>query len=202
MVYDTRGYREQAARERLVQYEFERVQVNPGESTRHRLALMAPEGSIGCECGVDTGQLSERFIQLNHFESFHCVDIWGDAAHPEPQYWAVCQKLMKYPEARIWRMTAQKFSELVPKEFFGFIYMDCYAHTGQDAGGVLEDMWECLQPGGLFAGDDYDEKQWPINFETVNKFAEKVGRKVEVFDEHLTQERPVYDTYASWYFHK
>jgi hypothetical protein len=179
-----------------------RGNVDPGHNTRHEVALLAPKGCIGGEFGVDTGQLSERFLNLNHFSSFHCVDKWDDFAHSREQFLAVSKKLMKYPEARIWRMSAQEFASLIPDKMFGFIYIDCYAHTGQDGGEVLEALWPKLQDGGLFSGDDYDEHNWPKTYDAVNKFAEKYGRKIAVRDEFVIDANLKMDGHPTWYFYK
>lgn len=189
---------------RLTLFEQEELRgnVDPGTNNRHEIALLAPEGSIGGEFGVDTGQLSERFLNLGHFSSFHCVDKWDDHAHSRNQYLAVTKKLMKYPEARIWRTTAQEFASLIPDSMFGFIYIDCYAHTGQDGGSVLEALWPKLQDGGLFSGDDYDKRHWPKTYAAVNQFAQRVGRTVNVRDEHCRSARVGMDKHPSWYFFK
>jgi hypothetical protein len=179
-----------------------RAKVDPGNNTRHEIALLAPEGSIGAEFGVDTGQLSERFIKLNHFDSFHCVDKWDDHAHSREQYLAVTKKLMTYPEARVWRMTAQEFAGLVPNDYFGFIYIDCYAHTGQDGGSVLEALWPKLKEGGLFAGDDYDRRHWPKTHAAVNQFAQRVNKQVEVKDDFCAHAKVRMDGHPTWYFYK
>lgn len=197
-----RERREIDARNRNIAREHLRSEVDAGTSTRHEIALLAPEGCMGLEVGVDTGQFSERLWKTGRFSSLEAVDKWDDRAHSEAQYWAAAKKLMPYQEIRVWRMTAQNFASLSPKGKFGFIYMDCYAHTGQDGGGVLDAMWPLLAEGGIFAGDDYHEKQWPDNFECVNRFAERVGRKISVFDQHCDDDRPIYDTYPSWYFSK
>ena len=197
-----REQREIEARNRNIAREHERGNVDHGNSCRHEIALLAPAGCVGLEAGVDTGQFTERLWGTGQFKAFHAVDKWDDIAHAEAQYWAAAKKLMPYEEIRIWRMTAQIFSSLAPKGHFGFIYMDCYAHTAQDDGGVLNMLWALLQDGGLFAGDDYDAEAWPDNFKAVNEFASSVGRQVKVFDKHLNDDRPKYDTYASWYFIK
>jgi len=199
---DNRTRREIAARNRLLQHERGRSKVDPRDSSRHEIALLAPEGCVGAELGVDTGQFSERLWNTNHFSSFHSVDKWDDHAHSEIQYWAVCEKLMPYKEIRVWRMPAQMFSTMIPDQSLGFVFMDCYAHTGQDDGGVLEAMWPKMQDGGVFAGDDYDAKTFPLTYAAANKFAERVGRELHVFTQHLENDRPKYDGFAGWYVFK
>ena len=179
-------------------------------NTRHEIALLAPKGSIGVELGVDTGQLSERFLNLHHFSSFHCVDRWDPendewdttGVHSRQQYLDCTQRLMKYPEARIWRMTAQEFAKLVPDEMFGFIYIDCYAHTGQDDGEILRVMWPKLAPGGVFAGDDYSVRKWPLTVTAVNVFAAEIGKKVQVRDDFCMHTRDWQDSCPTWYWYK
>lgn len=201
---DARTRREIEARNRLYEYQRQRSDVEAGTSTRHEIAFLAPEGCIACECGVDTGQFSERLWNTGQFKALHSVDKWDDIAHPESQYWAACEKLMPYEGVKVWHMSAQRFAKVASHVGmkFGFIYMDCYAHTGQDGGGVLDAMWPLLEDGGLFAGDDYDEKQWPDNYRAVNEFVERHGLSLEVFDKHLNDERPKYDTYPSWLVYK
>jgi hypothetical protein len=191
---------EVAAEERLFVSERQRGQLDPGGSTRHEIALLSPEGCIGAEIGVDTGQLSERFLKLDHFSSFHSVDKWDDREHSERQYWAVTEKLMSYPRSRVWRMTAQRWAKLVPDQMFGFIYIDCYAHTGQDKGEVLRELWPKLADGGIFSGDDYDQRVWPRTYQRVNEFAQRVGRECNVND-HFGGELRV-DGHPSWWMRK
>jgi hypothetical protein len=179
-------------------------------NTRHEIALLAPKGSIGVELGVDTGQLSERFLNLHHFSSFHCVDRWDPendewdtgGVHSRQQYLDCTERLMKYPEARIWRMTAQEFAELVPDEMFGFIYIDCYAHTGQDDGEILRVMWPKLAPGGVFAGDDYSENVWPATVAAVDAFAAEIDKEVQIRDDFCTYTRDWQDSCPTWYWYK
>ena len=190
------------AEQRLFTHEVGRGNLDPGDSKRHEIALLAPRGSIGCEIGVDTGQLSERFLQLDHFSSLHSVDKWDDHAHSEKQYWAVTQKLMQYPKSRVWRMTAQQFARLTPDNMFGFIYIDCYAHTGQDGGEVLAALWPKLKDGGVFSGDDYDSKAWPLTVKAVDKFAASVNADINISSEFITDARVPMDGHPSWWFFK
>jgi hypothetical protein len=182
-------------------------------NTRHEFALLAPEGSIGAELGVDAGQLSERFLNLNHFSSFHCVDKWDSEndewdkydLHGRHQYLSVAMRLMGYPTARVWRMTAQEWAERIPDESLGFVYIDCYAHTGQDDGEILKLLWPKMAPGGVFAGDDYDSKKWRPTYDAVNKFAEELGVEVCINDSFChpqTATRTWQDASPTWYWIK
>jgi len=169
---------------------------------REDVALFAPKGSIGVELGVDTGQLSRRFIELDHFSKFHAVDKWDDHAHSEHQYEVVHKRLSIYPEVSVWRMTAQDWLAETPDESLGFIYIDCYAHTGQDNGSVLEAAWPKLSDGGVFAGDDYDKKYWPKTFRAVNDFARQHGYDVNVRDAFCATAKVRMDRHPTWWWRK
>ena len=199
---DNRERRQIQARNRLYQQQRERSQVDPLDSRRHEVALLAREGCVGAELGVDTGQFSERLWKTGRFSQLHAVDKWDDHAHPIEQYWAVCEKLIPFEGVRVWRMPAQMFTTMIPDETLGFVFCDCYAHTGQDNGGVLEAIWPKIEVGGVLVGDDYDEKVFPLTFAAANKFAERVGRELNVFTKHMHDDRPRMDGYPSWYVYK
>ena len=73
--------------------------------------------------------------------------------------------------------------------YFDFIYIDGYAHTGQNNGSTLYDWYSKVKNGGIFSGHDYD-KRWPKTINTVNDFIHKFNLKL-----NLIQDSP----YSSWY---
>ena len=166
-------------------------------SNREDIALLSQPGCAGAELGVAAGVLTCRLLDLHHFSEFHAVDRWIDH-HNEQEYLRVVDKLKDYKELTIWRQEAKEWLKTIPDGSLGFVYIDCYAHTGQEDGAILEAAWPKLADGGLFSGDDYD-KCWPT-FERVNSFAESVGRSVSVWDD-FPHHNP-YDNHDSWFFHK
>jgi hypothetical protein len=110
----------------------------------------------------------------------------------------VKEELKDYEELTIWHMDVKEWLRTIPDGSLGFVYIDCYAHTGQEDGVILEAAWPKLADGGLFSGDDYDEC-WPT-YEVVQRFAKSVGRDVSVWDD-FHHHNP-YDNHDSWYFHK
>ena len=76
---------------------------------------------------------------------------------------------------------------------YDFIYIDGYAHTGQEEGDTLEGWWPKLKQGGIFAGHDYDIKRWPLTVAAVDSFSTSVDKKI-----NLTQENQD----KSWYIIK
>lgn len=87
------------------------------------------------------------------------------------------------------------FSDAV-KEFsdgyFDFIYIDGYAHTGQDSGQTLDMWWPKLSNGGFFGGHDY-HSDWKPTIISVDNFCNKHNLKIQ-----LTSE----ERYPSWYLFK
>jgi hypothetical protein len=177
------------------------VKIEPAPAMGRQDICRLSKGGVGLELGVASGDLSERFLQTGKFRKLYSVDRWSDHGHPPQECVYVKERLAKYPESIVIRSPAEEFTDLVPDEYFDFIYIDCYAHTGQEDGKLLEMYWPKLKPGGLFSGDDYDEERWPATFAAVNRFAGSVGCAVKVFGD-FEPEHPVWDQSPSWFFFK
>ena len=95
-------------------------------------------------------------------------------------------------------MTFEEALPLFPDHFFDFIYVDGFAHTGQEGGQTLADWFPKLKVGGVMAGDDY-HPDWPLVQWAVNDFAEAVGVQLKVTE--LTESHS-YNRYPSWFFQK
>jgi hypothetical protein len=88
--------------------------------------------------------------------------------------------------------------ELFEDETLDFVYVDGYAHTGEDGGRTLVDWFRKLKVGGIFAGDDYHD-DWPLTKWAVNHLAHLLSVEVSLTD------RPSDDPnsqYPSWFFRK
>ena len=164
---------------------------------REDIALLAPKGTTGVELGVAKGALTKCILDLKHFSEFHAVDRWSDH-HSILERDHVIETLKDYEELTVWHVEVKQWLKTIPDGSLGFVYIDCYAHTGQEDGAILEAAWPKLQDGGLFSGDDYDEC-WPT-YEVVQRFAESVGREVNVWND-FHHNNP-YDNHDSWYFHR
>lgn len=189
----------------LYQQELDRVTKAVEGSTnngREEIALLAPKGCMGVELGVDTGQFSKRILDLDHLGILHSVDKWDDHGHSRFQYLAVSKLLLKYEKSKLWHMTAQEFSTLLPDASLGFIYIDCYAHTGQDDGAVLDCLWPKLKDGGIFSGDDYDEAIWPKTFAAVNRFADKHSFILHIRSDFIGKSVTRQDQHPTWWIRK
>ena len=64
---------------------------------------------------------------------------------------------------------------LFEDNYFDFIYVDGFAHTGEEGGKTLIDWIKKLKVGGYLAGDDY-HNDWPLVVWAVNDLAKKLSR--------------------------
>lgn len=168
---------------------------------REDIVYMAPPDSVGVELGVAAGGFSERLLATGHLQFLYGVDRYTDH-HDFEEYLRALRRFEKRPEEyQLMRRSFEDAAENFTDEYFGFIYIDGYAHTGQDGGQTMETYWPKLRTGGLFAGDDYCKK-WKHNKRAVDKFAAQVERVVSVFDWDRTEKGDQYSQAPSWYFYK
>jgi len=160
--------------------------------------LLNGNENIGIELGVASGIYARRMLESNKFKRFYGVDIYGDI-HDINEY---CQAL-KYigfndPRYSLLRMDFDYARSLFEDEYFDFIYIDGYAHTGEEGGKTLQQWYEKLKIGGVFAGDDYHE-EWPLVKWAVNDFVLQIGAKL-----HVTtgKEDADYSMYPTWFIIK
>jgi hypothetical protein len=147
----------------------------------------------GAELGVAAGNYSSVLISSHKFDKFFCIDKWNDH-HNENERLKVKRKFANNNNVEILHTVFSKAVLLFEDNFFDFIYIDGYAHTGQNNGETLRQWFPKLKKGGIFAGHDYCQKRWPKTYQNVNKFLkEELKYKI-----HTTKE-PVD---PSWYILK
>lgn len=158
------------------------------------LSSIIKDDYIGCELGVAEGDFSEQILVHSTIKHLYSIDMWaGDRGHDDIQYKKAISKLFNYKHKNT--ILKYKFNEaikLFANNFFDFIYIDGYAHTGQDNGKTLFDWWPKLKNNGIFSGHDYD-KSWPKNIEAINKFVVHHNQKINIIED-----KP----YNSWYIIK
>ncbi len=119
------------------------------------------------ELGVATGYYSEVLARA-HLDELVLVDKWNDH-HNEEERRMVVAKFKEDPRVRILHMLFEEAAKLFSDGYFDFVYVDGYAHTGQDNGKTLEVWWPKLKRGGIFAGHDYHPIYQPT-VDAVNAF--------------------------------
>jgi SAM-dependent methyltransferase len=130
------------------------------------------------------------------------VDAWaGDLEHDTAQYLRACNRLNRFRTRNaIIRARFDEALSLFPDQSLDFIYVDGYAHTGEEGGQTFEDWWPKLKPGGIFAGDDYDPDRWPQVTTSVDFFLETHGLDAYVIP--FTEEGSIWSEFPTWFTRK
>lgn len=148
--------------------------------TRDDLAARAT--GVGVELGVAAGAYSETLLERSGLSLLYSIDRWADH-HDEAEMHAAEQRLSRFgSRSRIIRSTFADALSLFPDGWFDFIYIDGYAHTGQDNGKTLADWWTKLKRGGMFAGHDYCPQYQPT-IDAVDRFIAAHGLCLHITDE-------------------
>lgn len=153
---------------------------------------------LGIELGVAAGAYSDFLLEHSDLRVLFSVDRWTDH-HDDNEARAAHQLLSRHSvRSSVLKMTFDEASHLFADAAFDFIYLDGYAHLGQDGECTLTTWWNKLKPNGIFAGHDYHPK-WPKTVEVVDQFTRRHG--LELF---TTDEKPeiVESEFPSWYVRK
>jgi hypothetical protein len=161
---------------------------------RHDIVKLVKHQGIGIELGVARGEFAERILQSNHLSHFHGVDKYNDH-HDEREYQQTLKRLSPYRNYTLHRMFFHEALNLFPDEHFDFIYIDGYAHTGQDNGKTLYDWYSKCKTGGIFGGDDYCDTYYPT-MESVDKFVSDHKLKLHVIN---CSENTTWSRNPTWY---
>lgn len=161
------------------------------------LSSFLNQDSIGVELGVADGYFSKQLLSTSNMKLLYSIDRWaGDRGHDIDQYKKAIKNLKQfYNRNSIIKLSFTEALDIFPDGHFDFIYIDGYAHTGQDDGKTLSDWWPKLKLGGVFSGHDYDKK-FPIMIKTVDSFIESINNSV--YQINIIEEKP----YNSWYIIK
>lgn len=150
---------------------------------RYDVSLLAPPGGVGIELGVAEGVFSERVLQRSALSFLYSVDIYaGDRGHNDDEYRRALTRLMPHRcRNTILRMRFDEAVKLFVDNTFDFVYIDGYAHTGQEGGRTLEEWWPKAKPGAIFGGDDYSPG-WPLTKGAVDEFVARRGLELNVIE--------------------
>ncbi len=129
---------------------------------------------MGIELGVARGIFSRRMVESGKFTLFFGVDEYGGDVHNTTEYKDALRHIGINRHYHLLRMRFDEAIDLFKDNFFDFIYVDGFAHTGEEGGQTLYSWYKKLKVGGIIAGDDYSN-DWPLVVWTVNEFAKNIG---------------------------
>jgi hypothetical protein len=168
---------------------------------REDFVQLLPYGATGIELGIAEGILSERLLTNPTVGFLYGVDMYaGDRGHDVAQYKRALARMEQFRgRYSLLHLRFDHALELFPDETFDFVYVDGYAHTGEEDGATFRDWWPKLKPGGLFAGDDYDPA-WPDVVRNVETFLRE--RSLTGYAIMSTEKDTPYCKYPTWFTFK
>ena len=156
--------------------------------------LLKGHDNIGIELGVAAGSFSSMMVRSGAFKIFIGVDMYQDN-HDVNEYKTALKEVGLDSPYKLLRMRFDEALDLFDDNYFDFVYVDGYAHTGEEGGKTLTDWLSKVKIGGVIAGDDYHEK-WPLVKAAVNRFIDDTGFDLMVSQ---TVEQDVkFSNYPSW----
>ena len=162
------------------------------------ISELVSKENIGIELGVAEGGFAKRMISSGKFRKFFGVDQYGDI-HDTREYLNALKSLDFTNENYfLIRCDFSSALDLFEDNFFDFIYVDGFAHTGEEGGKTLIDWYPKLKTGGILAGDDYHE-DWPLVVWAVNDLAQQLQCEVNITTK---VEHGNYNKYPSWFIKK
>lgn len=150
----------------------------------------------GAELGVWKGYFSKQILSNSTCSRLYSIDAWNDEArgHDLSEYEHTMDLLAPYKDRSVvLRSTFKDALARFEDESLDFVYIDGYAHTGQDQGETIYDWYSKVKVGGFFGGHDYSQEHFPLTYKYVNQFVADKNLELVVIDEL---------PYPSWYVFK
>jgi len=150
--------------------------------TRADLALFVPDNGVMIELGVAAGKFAVELIKANPRARYVGIDRWSD--HHDKYEMVVAETCIrgKSKTAYLIRSTFSDALQYFPDESLDLIYIDGYAHTGQDNRQTLDDWYPKLTIGGIFAVHDYCAKYQPT-IDAVDSFVARHGLTLNIIND-------------------
>lgn len=162
------------------------------------LGLLEGAVNVGVELGVAEGVFSQRMMASGKFTHVIGIDMYADS-HDVQQYKTALRKLRLLSSYKLLRMRFDEALDLFDDESLDFLYVDGYAHGGEEGGETIFDWYPKVKDAGWIAGDDY-HADWPLVCEAVNEFAAQLGEPILLTE--LTEPDNAYCRYPTWAIRK
>lgn len=165
--------------------------------TRYKLLDVLNEKGFtgsGVEAGVAAGLFSDEILNRTALSKVYSVDMWDDRGHDKDRI-QVQKRLSIYGDRSclLW----DRFENVLPympDNYFDFVYVDGYAHTGEDGGKSIHGWFEKVRNGGVLAGHDYDPIEWPLVVQAVDAFVKRNKLQLHI----MKATKSTYDCCDSW----
>lgn len=173
--------------------------INKVEINRFEIiSRIKKDNLIGVELGVAEGNFSYKMMESKKFKFFYGIDSYNDFQHDDTEYIKTKNKLSSFINYKLIRKKFELAIDQFEDNSLDFIYIDGFAHEGNDGGRTLNQWLRKLKIGGICAGDDYDDR-WPLVKKTVNYHIEKSNTPLYVTSKNVHEK---YSEFPSWFFYK
>lgn len=164
---------------------------------RAALATLLPDGAVCAELGVAKGDFSYALLRDNpKIARLWAIDRWGDHHDAKEMDRAIARLSLFNERGLVVNATFEVAAGAFPDGHFDFVYVDGYAHTGQEGGATLRQWWPLVKPGGVFAGHDYSPR-WQPTIDAVDAFVKEHNLEL-----NLTAKGEGADRFPSWWVRK
>lgn len=155
---------------------------------------------IAYEIGTDRGVFANDFLNIWRGEMLYCVDpyepyneMFQDRL---PDLLMATHLLAAHARrSRVVKATSLSVAQAVLAKDFphpSFVYIDAN-HVYEEVAGDVLAWWVALLPGGILAGDDFDDEHHGV-MKAVGEFADKANLKIQLVSDY---NRP-----PSWFMEK
>ncbi len=151
--------------------------------------LDRPTGNFGVELGVAAGDFSAELLDSGCFDLLYGVDAYADH-HDIDEYKIALCRLGMSGRYLLFRMWFDDALDLFDDNSLDFVFIDGYAHTGQEGGETIFAWATKVKLGGVLSGHDYDPT-FPLTIKAVDRFVTDTG-----FDLHVTDSAGGYPAWA------
>lgn len=154
--------------------------------------------NIGIELGVAKGIFAKRLLNSGKFSKLYGVDTYNDV-HDTAEYIETLKYIgIENLNYNLIRMDFDSAHKIFKDEYFDFIYVDGFAHSGEEGGKTLIEWYKKLKIGGILAGDDY-HLDWPLVVWAVNDLAKQLNSTINLTE---VTEDELYSKYPTWFIKK
>jgi hypothetical protein len=164
---------------------------------RHDIAeLLDGNGNLGVELGVAEGIFSERMMRSGKFKQYIGVDMYAaEIGHNTAEYKRALMRVGLDSHYKLLRMRFDEALDLFGDETLDFVYIDGYAHGGEEGGETIFSWYRKVKIGGHLAGDDY-HSDWPLVGQAVDELVRQSGEELMLTE--VTEPDNPYCLYPTW----
>lgn len=131
-------------------------------ANRESMLNLLPRNCVVAELGVDSGDFSEKILQICNPKRLELVDVWSSSRYGQDKFILVNNKLSKQIEkgqVSITRKLSIDAAETFEDNYFDWIYID----TDHSYSTTIQELYaykDKIKDSGFIAGHDYVMGNW------------------------------------------